>query len=259
MSKCVIGAQLFTVREFTKTIEDVAETFKKVVDIGYKAVQISAFGPVDYKEVAKLVKDNGLIVGATHHGWKDFRDNLDDVIARNKAWGCDHPAVGGVGGEYRSFDGIKRFLDEMGPVTEKLAAEGLDFSYHNHNWEFARFDCPDNKTWMETMFDLSEGRDMNFEIDTYWVQAGGAEPTLWLKKCAGRMPIIHFKDMCMTDDGEMRMAEIGEGNLNWPVLLDAANAGGTKFALIEQDRTYGRDPFDSLARSFNNLRAMGAC
>ncbi len=259
MSKCVIGAQLFTVREFTKTIEDVAKTFKKVVDIGYKVIQISAFGPMDYKEVAKLIKDNGLVVGATHHGWNEFRDDLDNVIARNKAWGCVHPATGGVPPEYRCFDGIKRFLDELGPVNEKLAAEGMDFSYHNHNWEFARFDCPDNKTWMDTFFDLSEGRGMNFEIDTYWVQAGGAEPTLWLKKCAGRMPIIHFKDMCITDEREMRMAEIGEGNLNWPELLEAANTGGTKFALIEQDLTYGRDPFESLAMSFNNLRAMGAC
>ena len=71
--------------------------------------------------------------------------------------------------------------------------------------------------------------------------------------------MIHFKDMCITEEREIRMAEIGEGNLNWPELLEAANAGGAKFAFIEQDRTYGRDPFDCLATSFNNLRAMGAC
>jgi len=250
---------LFTVREFTKTIEDVAETFKKVVDIGYKAIQISAFGPMDYKEVAELVKDSGLVVGASHQVWNEFLGDTDTVIAQNKAWGCDHPAIGSLPTEYRCFDGIKRFLDELGPVNEKLAAAGLDFSYHNHNWEFARFDCPDNKTFMETLLDLSEGRGLNFEIDTYWVQAGGAEPTLWLKKCDGRMPVIHFKDMCMTDQREMRMAEIGEGNLDWPELLAAANAGGTKFALIEQDLTYGRDAFDCLATSFNNLHDMGAC
>lgn len=256
MSKCVIGAQLFTVRQFTKTIEDVAQTLRKVAEIGYKAVQISAFGPVDYKEVAKLVKDYGLVVGATHHGWGEFRDTLDDVIARNKAWGCDHPAVGALPGEYRGLDGIKRFLDEIGPITARLAAEGMDFSYHNHNWEFARLDGPASKTWMDTILELSEGKGLNFEIDTYWVQAGGAEPTLWLKKCAGRMPVIHFKDMCVMPNGEIRMAPIGEGNLDWPGLLKAARAGGTEFAFVEQDLTYDRDPFDCLASSFRYLHNL---
>ena len=259
MSKCAIGAQLFTVRQFTKTIEDVARTFRKIADIGFKAVQISAFGPMDYKQVAKLIEDHGLVVGATHHGWDEFRSDLDNVIARNKAWGCNHPAVGALPPEYRSLDGIKRFLDELGPVSERLAAEGMDFSYHNHNWEFARLDGLNNKTWMDTLFDLSEGTGLNFEIDTYWVQAGGAAPTLWLKKCAGRMPVIHFKDMCIMPDREIRMAPIGEGNLDWPGLLEAANAGGTRFAFIEQDLTYDRDPFDCLASSFRYLHAMGAC
>jgi len=259
MAKCTIGAQLFTVRQFTQTIEDVARTFRKIVDIGFKAVQISAFGPMDYKQVAKLIEDHGLIVGATHSGWGEFRDDLENVIARNKAWGCDHPAVGALPPEYRSLDGIKRFLDELGPVIERLAAEGMDFSYHNHNWEFARLDGNGNKTWMETLLELSEGTGLNFEIDTYWVQAGGAEPSLWLRKCAGRIPVIHFKDMCITPEREIRMAAIGEGNLDWPGLLEAANAGGTKFALIEQDLTYGRDPFDCLASSFRYLHSLGAC
>ena len=258
MSKCAIGAQLFTVRQFTKTIEDVARTFRKIADIGFKAVQISAFGPMDYKQVAKLIEDHGLVVGATHHGWDEFRNDLDNVIARNKAWGCNHPAVGALPPEYRSLDGIKRFLDELGPVSERLAAEGMDFSYHNHNWEFARLDGL-NKTWMETLLALSEGTGLNFEIDTYWVQAGGAAPTLWLKKCAGRIPVIHLKDMCITPDREIRMAPIGEGNLDWPGLLAAADAGGTKFALVEQDLTYDRDPFDCLASSFRYLRSLGAC
>ena len=83
--------------------------------------------------------------------------------------------------------------------------------------------------------------------------------THWLKKCAGRMPDIHFKDMCITPDCEIRMAPIGEGNLDRPGLLEAANVGGTKFAFIEQDLTYDRDPFDCLALSFRYLHAMGAC
>jgi sugar phosphate isomerase/epimerase len=60
VKKNVLGAQLYTVRAFTQTIEDVAATLRKVADIGYTAIQISAFGPVDPKQVARLVEDNGL-------------------------------------------------------------------------------------------------------------------------------------------------------------------------------------------------------
>ena len=54
MSKPVVGAQLYTVREFCKTIDGIAESLKKVRDIGYTAVQISGFGPADPKAVVRI-------------------------------------------------------------------------------------------------------------------------------------------------------------------------------------------------------------
>jgi sugar phosphate isomerase/epimerase len=255
MAKGILGAQLYTVREFTQTLEDIAETLKKVAAIGYPAIQISAFGPVDPKEVARLVADSGLTVAATHMGWGGFLEDLGTVIETNKLWGCKHPAIGGLPDEYRSRDGIRRFVDELAPVAERLAAEGMDFSYHNHNQELARFDC--EKTWLETLYDEAPPAMLKAEIDTYWIQAGGGDPAWWLRKCAGRIPVIHLKDMCITPEREIRMAEIGEGNLNWPAIIAAAEAGGVECYLIEQDRTYDRDPFDSLAISYRNLKAMG--
>ena len=66
MLKNVVAAQLYTVREFTQTAKGVADSLKKVADIGYTAVQVSGFGPVDYREVARMVADNGLTVASTH-------------------------------------------------------------------------------------------------------------------------------------------------------------------------------------------------
>ena len=255
MAKGTLGAQLYTVRQFTRTIEDVAETLKKVARIGYTAIQISAFGPVDPKDVAAIVQDNALTVAATHVGWNRFLEDLDGVIETHKLWGCDHPAIGGLPGEYRSEEGIKRFLDELAPVAEKLAAEGMDFSYHNHNHELARYDC--RKTWLQTLYEQAAPAILKAEIDTYWIQAGGGDPAWWVRKCAGREPLLHLKDMMITTDREIRMAEIGEGNLNWPAILEAAEAGGVEYYLVEQDDCYERDPFESLAISYRNLRGMG--
>ena len=95
------------------------------------------------------------------------------------------------------------------------------------------------------------------EIDVFWIQAGGGDPAAWIRKCAGREPILHLKDMAMGPDREQRMAEIGEGNLNWPAILQAAEESGVEWYLVEQDNCYDRDPFESLAISYRNLRAMG--
>jgi sugar phosphate isomerase/epimerase len=95
------------------------------------------------------------------------------------------------------------------------------------------------------------------EIDTYWITAGGGSPAAWIDRCAGREPLLHVKDMLITPEREVRMAEIGEGNLDWPTILRAARAGGVQWVLVEQDNCYDRDPFESLAISFRNLQAMG--
>jgi len=75
-----IGAQLYTVRGRTDTAGAVAETFARVRAIGYTGVQVSAFGPVDPAEVARLAGEHGLRIAATHFGWDEFRTDLDRVI-----------------------------------------------------------------------------------------------------------------------------------------------------------------------------------
>jgi sugar phosphate isomerase/epimerase len=254
MKRNVLGAQLYTVRAFTQTVEGVAETLKKVADIGYAAVQISGFGPVDPKQVAKLIADNGLTVAITHMGWDRFLNELDELIAVHKLWGCVHAAVGSLPGEYRSLDGLKRFLDELTPIAERLAQEGMDFSYHNHNHELARYG---DGTWLEMLYEQAPPGMLKAEIDTYWIQAGGGDPAAWVRKCAGREPVLHLKDMAVTPEREQRMAEVGEGNMNWPAILQAAEESGVEWCMVEQDECYGRDPFESLAISYRNLRAMG--
>ncbi len=254
MAKAVLGAQLYTVRDYTKTIEDVRATLKKVADIGYTAVQISGFGPMDPKDVAQAARDANLTVAATHMGWPRFLDEIDAVIEEHKLWDCPHSAIGGLPAEYFSLDGLKRFLDELPGVAEKLAAEGIDFSYHNHHHELARYG---DKTWLEMLYEQADPKHLKAEIDTHWIQRGGGDSAAWIRKCAGRQPLLHLKDMAITPEREPIFAEIGEGNLNWPAILEAAAEAGVEWYLIEQDDCYGRSPFESLAISYRNLQEMG--
>jgi len=250
----MLGAQLYTVREFTKTISDISRTLKKVADIGYDGIQISAFGSANPEEVAELVKTNGLKVASTHENWKRFVSELDKIVAEYKIYECTHAAIGGLPAEYYSLEGLDRFLRELRSVSEELAKEGIDLSYHNHNHELARYG---KKTWLEILYEKASPQALKAEIDVYWIQAGGGDPSAWIKKCARREPLLHLKDMIVTPKREQRFAEIGEGNLNWQAIIEAAEESGVEWYLVEQDNCYGRDPFESLRISYRNLKAMG--
>ena len=250
----VLAAQLYTIRNHTKTAEDFAASMKKIKEIGYTAVQVSAIGPIPHDEVWKIVSDLGLTVCNTHIGWDKLQSDIDDVIAQHKLWQCQHVAVGSMPAEYREGDedGYKRFAVEAAEIGEKLAAADLTFSYHNHNFEFVRFG---NRTGLDLIYDETDPRYLQAEIDTYWVQAGGGDPAAWIMKVKDRMPVVHLKDMAVSGR-EQVMAEVGEGNLNWPAILQACKDANVEWYAVEQDITPG-DPFDSLKISYDNLRAMG--
>jgi sugar phosphate isomerase/epimerase len=254
MSKPVVGAQLYTLRDFQQDLASFTESMKKVAAIGYKTVQVSGVGPIDAEDIVKVTDDNGLEIATTHMGWDRFLGELDAVIEEHKIMKCKHPAIGGLPDEYRSEDGLKKFIDELGAVSEKLAAEGMDFSYHNHSHEMAKYG---DRTWLGALYEDASPDMLKAELDTHWIVAGGGDPAEWIAKVAGRTPILHLKDFCIGPDGERRFAEIGEGNLNWKTIFAAAEAAGVEYMMVEQDDCYGRDPFESLAISYNNLKGMG--
>ena len=105
MSKPVLGAQLFTLREFEKTLPDFTEAMKKVAAIGYKTVQVSGIGVKDAKEIVEVTDGEGLEIATTHMGWPRFLNELDAVIEEHKVMKCKHPAVGGLPGEYHTKRG----------------------------------------------------------------------------------------------------------------------------------------------------------
>ena len=254
MSKPIVGVQTYTLREQMKTIPAIAKTLARVRDIGYTSVQLSGCWPQDADELATVLKDTGLTAASTHVGWGDFTRDLDTLIENHRAWGCLHPAIGGLPQDYFCKEGVRKFLNELTPIANRLAEAGMDFSYHNHNHELVRYG---QRTWLARLFEDGSPEVVKAEIDVYWITAGGGDPAAWIRKCAGREPILHVKDMVVTPEREQRFAPIGDGNLNWPAILEAATESGVEYLMVEQDDCYGEDPFDCLKRSYDFLTGMG--
>lgn len=254
MPNSVLAAQLYTVREFCKTPADIAQTLKKVREIGYEAVQCSGMGPIEPAELRKIVDGEGIFICATHTPWGRIASETEKVIEEHKTIGCPYCAIGGLPAENRkSGEGYAAFAKESTPVLRKMADQGIRFGYHNHSHELEKFG---ERTGLAILYEDSDPELFLGEIDTYWIQHGGGDVCWWIRKLAGRLPLLHLKDMRMKGR-EQLFAEIGEGNLNWEGIFEAAKEAGVEWYIVEQDQTYDRDPFDSLKISFDNLKAMG--
>lgn len=246
----MIAAQMFTLREYLQTPDDIATTLRKVREIGYEAVQLSALGPIETDRLKEVLDRNGLAVCATHIGWDRLRRDIEGVIKEHQTLGCRHVAIGSMPAEYRNEAGYRRFAQEASEVAKALSGSGLTFSYHNHDFELERFGSQIGLDILIAESDPSLG----FEIDTYWIQHGGGDPAAWIRKVKGRIPLVHLKDMTIKG-GQVRMAEVGEGNLNWEAIVTACRDAGVEWYIIEQDFC-DRDPFESLAISLKNVKAM---
>lgn len=253
MTTLKAAVQLYTVREHIKTAGDFAESMKKIRDIGYTAVQTSGLGPIPHETVKQITDDNQLIICNTHVSFEGLRDDPEPLIEQHHLWNCKHVAIGGMPEPYREDEaGYHRFAVDATAVGKRLAEAGLTFSYHNHSFEFVKFG---EKTGLDIIYEESDPRYLQAELDTYWVKHGGGDPVSWIRRMKNRMPVIHFKDMAMEND-EPYMTEVGEGILDWPGIIAACRDIGVEWAAVEQD-ICRRDPFESLAISYRNLAEMG--
>jgi sugar phosphate isomerase/epimerase len=249
----MIAAQLYTLREFTKTPADIAKTMARVKKIGYDGVQCSALGPIEPAELAKILMNEGLACVATHVKLDDFEKNPQKVIDDHKLWGCKYTAIGGFFPKEATTQTWVDFASRYNGIVKQFDGSGLSVGYHNHSHELAHFDGKPALQILMEHFDNS----VWIEIDTYWITHGGGDPAAWIGRCKGRIPAVHLKDMAIKLDRTQYMAEVGEGNLNWPAILSSCKSGGVEHLIVEQDICY-RDPFDSLALSLKNLKSWGA-
>jgi len=248
-----LAAQLYTLRDFTKTPADIAATLKRVRQMGYESVQCSALGKIEPQELAKILQGEGLTCCATHVPFDRMKSETQAVIDEHKLWGCKYTAVGGFFPKNPTAADWHGFANDYSELAQKFKGSGVEIGYHNHSHELAKFEG--DKTALQMLLDELD-KSVWWEIDTYWIQHGGADPIEWIRKVSGRIPCVHLKDMAITPERQQLMAEVGEGNMNWTGILEACREAGVKWYIVEQDICQ-RDPFESLKISFDNLQEMG--
>ncbi|MFP4357148.1 MAG: sugar phosphate isomerase/epimerase family protein [Puniceicoccaceae bacterium] len=255
MKTSQIAIQFFTLREHTNTLGDFRETCRKVAEIGYQAVQISAvdYAVIPEEAMAGICAENGLTICATHDKPNLILDEPRKVVERLDKLGTRftaYPALAGVDlASEESVAGLIAGLDAAGKV---FAEAGKVLAYHNHHHEFRRLD---GRLVLERIYAETGEQNLQGEIDTYWVQFGGGDPVGWCRCLNGRLPLLHLKDYRINEEGKPAFAEIGRGNLDIPGIIRAAEESGCEWFIVEQDTCPG-DPFESIAASFDYLKSL---
>ncbi len=257
-----IGAQFYTVKDFTKDLKSFDETLKKVADIGFKTVQISGTCDFNAAWLRDKLKEYGLKCVLTHTAPDKLINATEYVIEDHRTFGCDHIGLGAMPYLWNSEVSMEKvvsdFKETFIPVAEKIRDAGMHFMYHNHDLEFTK--TPDGKrTYYDVLIDEIDPSLMGFTVDTYWVQAGGEDPADMIRRLKGRCSKVHFKDYKILRGGDpaLRLAACGDGNLNFEKIAEACEYAGVEDILIEQDNCYGEDPFECLERSYKYLKSLG--
>lgn len=251
----VIGAQLYTVREFTKTLNDFEETLKKITDMGCRVVQVSGTCDFDAEWLAEQEKKLGFSCVLTHTKAAEILENTDKVCQNHGIFHCKNIGLGAVPGGRLNDEIYEKFVQDFKPAIERIKENGYRFFYHNHAFEFSR--STDGERFLEKMLRDFPTELMGITFDTYWAQFAGADPAKILLDLTGRVECMHLKDMGVTDRNVNRMAPVGYGNMDFERILVSAEKAGAQYLLVEQDDCYGEDPFECLKKSFGYLQSLG--
>ena len=253
----VLGAQFYTLKDYAKDLDSFAESLKRVADIGYTTVQIS--GTCDYEAqwLDEQLKATGLKCVLTHTKPDRILADPVKVCDDHKLFGCRNIGLGMIpGGKDLTDEKYEKFVADFKPAATKIVENGCKFFFHNHCEEFKQ--NAEGKSYIDRMLEDFTPDELNFTLDTYWVQYAGGNPCDYLKKLKGRLECIHLKDMAI--DGptwEHRMAPVGSGNMNFPAIVETAAECDVSYLLVEQDKCYGEDPFECLTKSYKYLTALG--
>ncbi len=264
-TKSKIAITLYNLREYTKEPKQIAATLRRVRKIGFENVQISGGGlmQVDPPELKRMADDAGVDIIGSHVGLGGFRTDLAGLIDRLHAWGCPYVAIPSLPAEERdSAAKWRKLAREFTRYGRKLADAGITVQYHNHAFEFRRFGVRGGKggrRGLEILFEQSDPKYLQSELDMGWIARGGGDPAAYVKWLSGRLDQVHVKDWGIVENqGEPVWMPIGEGNLNHPAALKACKAAGVKHYIYEQDNCpTTKDEWKAAEISFNNMRELG--
>lgn len=265
-----VAVQVYSVRDDAKA--DLEGTLQKIKEMGYDGVEFAGLYGHTAAEVRDACRKAGLVAISAHVPYLDMIADPRGVLSVYAEIGCRFVAVPYLTPEYRpgtpAFPEVVKNVAKLGAAAKEL---GLTLLYHNHDFEFARID---GKYALDVLYDTVPADLLQTELDVCWVNVGGEDPAAYIRKYAGRTPVVHLKDFYgeKSEDmyeligiqsaapkrpGNFEFRPVGSGLQDFPSILAAAKDAGTEWVVVEQDKpSMGLSPMESIKMSIDYLKTI---
>ncbi len=258
-----IGVHLYTIRD--AMAEDTPAALKKVADLGYKYLELGGYSEGKFygyapREFKKMVDDLGMEIPASHTVVEAEGITLENATKMAE----DHAELGvkyciqpWIVEEARTtIASYQKMAADWNKVGEIMKDYGIQFGYHNHNFEF---DTIEGKVpYYDVLMVELDPSLVTMEIDFFWVIKAGQDPVEMIKKYPGRFQLFHLKDMYTEEEPFFHVntrdfAPVGEGKIDFKRILEVKDIAGMKYMFVEQDYTRDGKPFNAIQKSITNL------
>ena len=272
--KTILGIQLYSVRDPMKV--NPLDTLQQLAAMGYKNVEHANY--VDRKfygysstEFRKVLDDLGLKMPSGHtvmsdkhwdNSKNDFTDEWKQTV-EDAAIAGQHYVISPWLDEAlrKDYDKLIGFLDIFNKCGDLCKKSGLQFGYHNHDFEFKY--SLNGKQIYDIILENTDKHLVIQQIDIGNMYGAGGRALEILKKHPGRFKSMHVKDEIKSkDNGEMEdnyeSTILGKGVLPVKEIVDQfKKAGGTTEFIIEQESYQGKDPLDCAKENLKIMNKWG--
>ena len=238
------GLQAYSVRDHLDTEEKLVAAFKELAAMGYSHIHTAVIHQYPAEFLKKAADEAGISFCGTHYPWDRVLGDVETTVAEHRALGTTNIGIGGMPPEARTtLEGLKKFIAEFNAAADVYAKYGFKLTYHNHSFEFRRLE--DGRTLFDHLIEEFDPEKTSFVLDTYWCQHGGIDVRAMIEKLAGRIDILHIKDMeaaatfALEGGGTLtapKITEVGNGNINFKDIIPLAEKCGVKYFVVEDDR-----------------------
>jgi sugar phosphate isomerase/epimerase len=242
-----IGLQLYTVRELMK--KDVEGTLAAVAGAGYQEVEFAGYFDKSPADIKAMLDRHGLTAPSVHTG---------DIAPA--AWAKALDAAKVIGHQYivvpwipeerrKTLDEWKRVAADFNRAAATAKAAGVQFGYHNHDFEFQ---LVEGRIPFDVLLAETDPNLVQLEIDLYWITKGGQDPLAYFARWPGRVPLVHVKDSLGPPDN--KMVDVGAGKIDWKRIFARSGQAGIKHYFVEHDQP--ADPLASIKASCDYLKRL---
>lgn len=245
MSKLPIALQLYSLRE--AAADNFIGVLETTAELGYDGVEFAGYGGLTGPALRDTLQQLALTPVSSHVGFDRLVNDFDEIVSYNQIIGNKTLVCPAAPRQYvESVEGWRAFAREMTELGKRLADHGMRLGYHNHSFEFNKFDgC----YALDIFFAESDPNYVFAQIDLGWVLHAGVDPVKYLKQFKGRCPLVHVKDF----DENKKQVDVGCGCLDLQAVVEAAQAVGVECLIIETEE-YAESPIASVRQGLVNLR-----